>query len=143
MVPWTLVSLMRGPIWHYLPLLYVASLQILHTGNMHGVHCMQINMGFHVTVIYSDLHRFYTTQHPPCIFSMDLCIGDRVFYTHSNGLRPHATVVGTAEDGLLHLEYYQDGWRVVHRQCKMESISFAIPSSHSPPDCPPSPLPNT
>ena len=60
-----------------------------------------------------------------------------------NGLRPPATVVGMAEDGLLHLEYYQDGLRVVNRQCKMESISFAIPSSHSPPDCPPSPLPNT
>ena len=49
----------------------------------------------------------------------------------------------TAEDGLLHLEYSQDGLRVVNRQCKMESISFAIPSSDSPPDCPPSPLPNT
>ena len=73
---------------------------------------------------------------------MDLGIGDRVFYTRSNGLRPCATVVGTAEDGLLHLEYYQDGLRVVDRQCKMESISFAIPSSDSPPDCPPSPLPN-
>ena len=60
-----------------------------------------------------------------------------------NGLRPPATVVGMAKDGLLHLEYYQDGLRVVNRQCKMESISFAIPSSHSPPDCPPSPLPNT
>ena len=44
------------------------------------------------------------------IFSMDLGIGDRVFYTRSNGLRPPATVVGTAKDGLLHLEYYQDGW---------------------------------
>ena len=29
------------------------------------------------------------------------------------------------------------------RQCKMESISFAIPSSDLPPDCPPSPPPNT
>ena len=74
---------------------------------------------------------------------MDLKIGDRVFYTRSYGLRPPATVVGTAEDGLLHLEYYQDGLRVVNRQCKMESISFAIPSSDSPPDYPPSPLPNT
>ena len=59
---------------------------------------------------------------------MDLSIGDRVFYTRSNGLRPRATVVRTAEDGFLHLEYYQDGLRVVNRQCKMESISFAIPS---------------
>ena len=74
---------------------------------------------------------------------MDLSIGDRVLYTRSNGLRPPATVVGTAEDGLLHVEYYQDGLRVVNMQCKMESISFAIPSSDSPPDCPPSPLPNT
>ena len=37
---------------------------------------------------------------------MDLSIGDRVFYMRSNGLRPPATVVGTAEDGLLHSEYY-------------------------------------
>ena len=77
------------------------------------------------------------------IFSMDLSIGDRVFYTRSNGLQPLAMVVGTAEDGLLHLECYQDGLRVVNRQCKMESISFAIPTSNSPPNCPPSPLPNT
>ena len=75
-------------------------------------------------------------------FSIDLSIGDRVFYTCSNGLQP-ATVVGMAEDGLLHLEYYQDGLRVVNRQCKMESMSFAIPSSDSPSDCPPSPPPNT
>ena len=74
---------------------------------------------------------------------MDLSIGDRVFYTCSNGLRPPATVVGMAEDGLLHLEYYHDGLRVVNRQCKMESISFALPSLDSPPDCPPSPPPNT
>ena len=74
---------------------------------------------------------------------MDLSIGDRVFYARSNGLRPPATVVGTAEDGLLHLEYYLDGLRMVNRQCEIESISFAIPSSDSPPDCPPSPLPNT
>ena len=74
---------------------------------------------------------------------MDLSIGDRVFYTCPNGLRPPATVVGTAEDGLLHLEYYHDGLRVVNRRCKMESISFAIPSLDSPPDCSPSPPPNT
>ena len=76
-------------------------------------------------------------------FSLDLSIGDEVFYTRSNGLRPPATVVGTAEDRLLHLKYYQDGLRVVNGQCKMESISFAIPSSDSPPDCPPSPPTNT
>ena len=74
---------------------------------------------------------------------MDLSIGDRVFYTRSNGLQPPSTVAGTAEDGLLHLEYCQDGLRVVNRRCKMESISFAIPSSDSPPDYPPSPPPNT
>ena len=73
---------------------------------------------------------------------MDLSIGDRVFYTRSNGLRPPATVAGTVEEGLLHLEYYQDGLRVVNRQCKMEPICFAIPNSDLPPDCPPSPLPN-
>ena len=46
---------------------------------------------------------------------MDLSIGDRVFYTHSSGLGPPAMVVGTPEDRLLHLEYYQDGLRVVNR----------------------------
>ena len=46
--------------------------------------------------------------------------------TRSNGLRPLATVVGTFEDGLLHLEYYQDGLRVVNQQCKTESISFEV-----------------
>ena len=75
---------------------------------------------------------------------MDLSIGDKVFYmVRSNGLRPPTTVVGTVEDGLLHLECYQDGLRVVNLQCKMESISFAIARSDSPPDCRPSPLPNT
>ena len=73
---------------------------------------------------------------------MDLSIGDRVFYTRTNGLQPPATVVGTAEDGLVHLKYYEDGLIVVNRQCKMESISFVIPSSDSPPDCSPSALPN-
>ena len=48
-------------------------------------------------------------------FSMDLSNGDRVFYTHSNGLRPPATVVGTAKDRLLHLECYHDRLRVVNR----------------------------
>ena len=77
------------------------------------------------------------------IFSMDLSIGDRVFYTRSNGLQPLDTVVGMAADRLFQFDYYQDGLRVVNRQCKIESISFAIASSNSPPDCPPSPLPNT
>ena len=85
----------------------------------------------------------YRISYFPPHFSGPLSIGDRVLYTRSNGLRPPATVVGTAEDGLLHLEYYQDGLRVVNWRCKMESISFAIPSSDSPPDCPPSPPPNT
>ena len=66
-------------------------------------------------------------------FSMEVNIGDRVFYTRSNGVRVPATVVGMAEDGVLHLEYHQDGVRVVNRQCKMDSMSFAIPSPHSPP----------
>ena len=75
---------------------------------------------------------------------MDFSIGDRVFYTRSNGLRVPSTVVGTGEDGLLHLEYCQDGLRVVNRQRKMESISFAILSSDSPPNCRClSPVPNT
>ena len=55
-------------------------------------------------------------------FSMDLSLGDRVFYTSSIGVRVPTTVVGMAGDGLIHLEYYQDALRVVNRQCKMESM---------------------
>ena len=55
-------------------------------------------------------------------FFMDLSLGDRVFYTRSNGVRVPTTVVGMAGDGLIHLEYYQDALRVVNRQCKMESM---------------------
>ena len=55
-------------------------------------------------------------------FFMDLSLGDRVFYTRSNGVRVPATVVGMAGDGLIHLEYCQDALRVVNRQCKMESM---------------------
>ena len=54
-------------------------------------------------------------------------------YTRSNGVRVPATVVGFAPDGLVHLEYFRDAVKVVNRQCKVESISFAIPSADSPP----------
>ena len=56
-----------------------------------------------------------------------------MFYTRSNGVRVPATVVAFAPDGLVHLEYFQDAVKVVNRQCKVESISFAIPSADSPP----------
>ena len=55
---------------------------------------------------------------------MDLNVGDRVFYTRSNGVRAPTTVLGTAEDGLFHLEYYQDAVKVVNRQCKLDSIIY-------------------
>ena len=55
-------------------------------------------------------------------FLMDLSLGDRVFYTRSNGMRVLATVVGMAGDGLIHLEYCQDALRAVNRQRKMESM---------------------
>ena len=97
-------------------------------------------------VIHFERACYRTSYFPPHFsgpFSLWISVfGDKVIYTRSNGLRPPTTVVVTVEDGLLHLEYYQDGLRVVNLQCKM-SISFAIPSSDSPPDCPPSPLPNT
>ena len=70
-----------------------------------------------------------------------LNVGVRVFYTRSNGMRVPATVVGFAPDGLLHLEYFQDAVKVVNRQCKVESISFAIPSADSPPPSTRSPSP--
>ena len=56
-----------------------------------------------------------------------------MFYTRSNGMRVPATLVGFALDGLVHLEYFRDAVKVVNRQCKVESISFAIPSANSPP----------
>ena len=55
-------------------------------------------------------------------FLIHLSLGDRVFYTRSNGVRVRGTVVGMASDGLIHLEYYQDALLVVNRQCKMESM---------------------
>ena len=56
---------------------------------------------------------------------MDLSIGDWVFYTCSNGVGVPATVVGMAEDGLFHLEYYQD---TVKGHCKehMEGIRYSF-----------------
>ena len=54
-----------------------------------------------------------------------------MFYTRSNGVRVPATVVEFAPDGLVHLEYFRDAVKVVNRQCKVESISFAIPSADS------------
>ena len=55
---------------------------------------------------------------------MDLSLGNRVFYTHSNGVRVPATVVGMAGDGLIHLEYYQDALRVVN------ALFMAFPVVH-------------
>ena len=56
-----------------------------------------------------------------------------MFYTRSNGVRVPATVVEFVPDGLVHLEYFRDAVKVVNWQCKVESISFAIPSADSPP----------
>ena len=64
-----------------------------------------------------------------------------MFHTRSNGMRVPATVVGFAPDGLLYLEYFQDAVKVVNRQCKVESISFASPSADSPPPSTRSPSP--
>ena len=67
-----------------------------------------------------------------------------MFYTRSNGVRVPAIVVRFAPDGLVHLEYFRDAVKMVNRQCKVESISFAIPSADSLPPCShsPSPPPN-
>ena len=72
-------------------------------------------------------------------FSMDLSIGNGIFYTHSNGVRVPARVVETALEGFMHLEYYQDAVKVVNQHSKINSISSTIPSSNSPPHCSPSP----
>ena len=51
-------------------------------------------------VIHFEGACYGTSYFPPHFsgprISMDLSIGDRVFYTRSNGLQPPATVVGTA-----------------------------------------------
>ena len=74
------------------------------------------------TLIYRA-RTYATGLHTPLhTFFMDLSLGDRVFYTRSNGVRVLAMVVGMAGDGLIHLEYYQDPLRVVNHQCKMESM---------------------
>ena len=86
-------------------------------------------------------HLLLSFLRPSIAFTMDFNVGDRVFYTRSNGMRGRATVVGFAPDGLLHLEYFQDAVTVVNRQCKVESISFAIPSADSPPPSTRSPSP--
>ena len=78
-------------------------------------------------------HLLLSFLRPSIAFTMDFNVGDRVFYTRSNGVRVPATVVGFAPDGLVHLEYFRDAVKVVNRQCKVESISFAIPSADSPP----------
>ena len=41
---------------------------------------------------------------PSIAFTMDFNIGDKVFYTRSNGVRLPATVVGYAPEGSVHLE---------------------------------------
>ena len=56
-----------------------------------------------------------------------------MFYTRSNGVQVPATVAEFAPDRLVHLESFRDAVKVVNRQCKVESISFAIPSADSPP----------
>ena len=78
---------------------------------------------------------------PSIEFTMDFNVGAKVFYTHSNGVRVSATVVGLSPEGLIHLKYFQDAIKVVNRQCKkkMDTNFFAIPSADSPPHCSPSP----
>ena len=87
-------------------------------------------------VIHSQMstaghHLLLSFPRPSIAFTMGFNVGDRVFYTRSNGVRVPATVVGFAPDGLVHLEYFRDAVKVVNRQCKVESISFAIPSADS------------
>ena len=47
---------------------------------------------------------------------MDFNVGDKVFYTCSNGVCVPATVVGLPPEGLIHLEYFQDAIKVVNRR---------------------------
>ena len=74
---------------------------------------------------------------PTFSFSMDLSIGDTVFYTRSNGVQVRARVVETAPEGFVHLEYYH-AVTSVNGHSKIESIFFVIPSSDSPPHYSPS-----
>ena len=54
---------------------------------------------------------------------MELSIGDRVFYTRSNGLRVPAKVVGVLHNGHVKLEYDQGGV-----QGRQSSMPYALPS---------------
>ena len=47
--------------------------------------------------------------------------------------------VETAQEGFVQLEHYQDAVKVVNPHSKIDSTSFTVPSSHSPPHCSPSP----
>ena len=76
------------------------------------------------------------------LLHLEFNVGDRVFYTRSNGVRVPAAVVGFVPNGLVHLEYFQDAVKVVNWQCKVESIPFAIPSADSLPPCSRSPSPS-
>ena len=49
---------------------------------------------------------------PSIALTMDFNVGDKVFYTRSNGVRVPATVVGVAPEGSIHLEYFQDAIKV-------------------------------
>ena len=72
---------------------------------------------------------------PSIAFTMDFSVGDKVLYPRLDGVCVLATMVGFAPEGSIHLEYFQDAVKVVNWHCKVESISFAIPSADSPPQC--------
>ena len=65
---------------------------------------------------------------------MDFNVGNKVFYTCSNGGDAPAWVGGLSPEGFIRSEYiFQNAIKVVNGRCKMGSISFAIPSANSPP----------
>ena len=67
-------------------------------------------------------HLLLSFLKPSIAFTMDFNVGDRVFYTCSNGVRAPATLVGFAPDGLVDLEYFRDAVKVVNRQCKVNDF---------------------
>ena len=101
---------------------------------------------FFCTHFFAHFHHIYSFSRliDMVIHFEGACYRTSYFPPHFLGpSSPWISVLGIGCSTPATMEYYQDGLRVVNRQCKMESISFAIPSSNSPPDCPPSPLPNT
>ena len=117
-------------IWHFwIFTLFHPFLLLLHTFFSHFHHIYSFSRLIDMVVHFEGA--CYKTSYPPPHFSGPrypwvsvLGIGCSTPAPMACNLLPRW--LGRLKTRLLHLEYYQDGLRVVNWQCKMESISFAI-----------------